>query len=135
MALFLGLMVPGLGHLYFKRTHHGFLYMILIAGLFGGGLLLSGGTAVNFDMHPVYAICQFMAAPPAVLGLEYLRAPNAADLGESLPILSHQTGVVYAAVAGVLNVIVLCELYRRHADPGAPGPADTLRRDAVEGEE
>jgi hypothetical protein len=51
-------------------------------------------------------------------------------LGDSLAVLAHQSGVVYAAAAGVLNLIVLCELHRRHSMPSAPGPGDTIRQEA-----
>ncbi|MBX3474630.1 MAG: hypothetical protein KF754_09630 [Planctomycetes bacterium] len=130
-ALFLGWMVPGLGHFFVKQHPRGLLYSVCICGLYAAGMLLSGGTAVNWDIHPWYFACQFWAGP-ITLALEYLRGPEAIFLGESIGILEHQTGVVWAAVAGALNLVTLGELYRRHSEPDAPGPADTMRSPSPE---
>jgi len=127
LGIVLGWLVPGLGHLYMKRHVHGALYALCIGGLFAAGLLLARGTAVNFEIHPWYFTCQAFAGPVTFM-LEFLRGPEAINLGESVGILEHQTGVVYVATAGVLNLVTLAELYRRHVEPTAPGPADTMRK-------
>jgi hypothetical protein len=130
LALLLGWLVPGLGHFYVRRHRHGLLYMLAIGGLYAAGLIIAQGTAVNYQLHEYYFYCQLFAGP-ITLSLEWLRGGDAIYLGESISILRHQTGVVYAATAGILNLIAICELYRRHALPNAPGPADTMRSDAV----
>jgi hypothetical protein len=129
-ALVLGWLVPGLGHFYAKRHAYGAFYLLLIGGLFAGGMAISDGTAINSTDHFWYFLCQLFAGP-ATLAVEYLRHPEGIYLGESIGILAHQTGVVYVAVAGVLNLISICELYRRHTHPEEPGPSDTMRADAV----
>lgn len=129
-ALVLAWLVPGLGHFYAKRRLHGLFYLTAIAGLYAAGLVISQGTGVNLDMHPAYFSCQIGAGPVTFVA-ESLRAPEAAYLGKGISILMHQTGTVYIAVAGVLNLIAICELYRRHARPEAPGPADTMRAGAI----
>jgi hypothetical protein len=133
LALLLGWLVPGLGHFFMRRHVYGLIYAVAVGGLFAGGLLISGGSAINQDMHFWYFLCQ-LPAGPAVITVELLRGTDTVVLGETVSILRHQTGVVYVALAGILNLIVLCELYRRHANPEAPGPADTMRVDAVTGE-
>jgi hypothetical protein len=133
LALVLGWLVPGLGHFFMRRHVYGLIYSVAVGALFAGGLLISGGSAINYDMHFWYFLCQ-LPAGPATLTFELVRGQDAIVLGETVSILRHQTGVVYVAVAGILNLIVLCELYRRHANPEAPGPADTMRVDAVTGE-
>lgn len=129
LGVTLGWLVPGLGHFYMKRPLHGALYAACIAGLYAAGLGLAGGTAVNYDIHPWYFACQMLAGP-ATIALEIMRGHEAINLGESIGILEHQTGVVYAATAGVLNLVTIAELYRRHTEPLAPGPADTMRKPA-----
>jgi hypothetical protein len=131
LALILGWLVPGLGHFYVRRPLHGALYALCICGLYAAGVALARGTAVNWDIHPWYFACQLWAGP-ITIGLEFLRGPEAINLGESIGILEHQTGVVWAAVAGVLNLVTLAELFRRHSEPEAPGPADTMRNPAQE---
>lgn len=126
----LGWLIPGLGHFYAKRASYGAFYFALIAGLVLAGMLISDGTAVNSTDHFWYFLCQLLAGP-ATLAIEYLRHPEAIYLGESIGIMAHQTGVVYVATAGVLNLISICELYRRHAHPEEPGPSDTMRADAI----
>jgi len=132
LALVLGWMVPGLGHFYMRRHVYGLAYTVAIGALIAAGLLISGGSAVNSDMHFWYFLCQVLAGP-AVISVEFLRGQDTVYLGETVSILRHQTGVVYVATAGVLNLIVLCELFRRNVNPAAPGPSDTMRVDAITG--
>lgn len=125
-AVFLGWMIPGLGHFYARRAVHGAFYFVMIAGIYAAGMVVSRGTAVNADAHGTYFLLQMLASP-ITLSLEFMRDRGDMGLGDSLPVLAHQSGVVYAATAGVLNMIVLCELHRRHEAPNAPGPSDTMR--------
>jgi hypothetical protein len=129
-ALLLGWMLPGLGHLYARRAKYGAFYFVTIAGLYIAGWVLSRGSAVTWDAHGTYFLLQLLASP-ITLSLEFMRDRGDMGLGESLPILDHQSGTVYAATAGLLNLISLCELHRRHMAPDAPGPGDTLRAELV----
>ncbi len=126
----LGWLIPGLGHFIMKRPKHGVLYAAIIFALLVAGLWMSKLTAVDFDLHPVYFVCQ-IGGGALVVASQFLFGGNPVGLGEDIGILTHQSGVVYVAVAGVLNIIVLCELVRRHLSPDAPGPADTMRADAI----
>ncbi len=130
-ALVLGWMLPGLGHIFMGRRLHGAFYMAVILGLYAAGVFLSRGTAVSAKIHDVYFLCQILAGP-LTIGMNLLGARGDWGLGDDLPILDHQSGVVYAALAGVLNVITLCELHRRWENPTAPGPGDTMRAEAAE---
>lgn len=131
VALLLGWLVPGLGHFFLKRPWHGLVYATCIWALFAAGLLLSAGTAINYDIHPWYFACQLLAGPATIV-IEALRGHESLYLGESIGVLEHQSGVVYAATAGVLNLVTLAELFRRQQEPLAPGPADTMRQGAQE---
>lgn len=129
-ALVLAWLVPGLGHFYAKRMLHGLFYFLVISGLYAAGLIISDGTAVNATDHLAYFMCQILAGP-ITFGVESLRNPDSLSLGEGIGIMAHQSGTVYAATAGVLNLIAICELYRRHVNPDEPGPSDTMRVDAI----
>lgn len=129
IGLLLGWMLPGLGHFYMRRRVYGAIYGVLIGGLYAAGVIISRGTAVNWDIHEAYFVCQLFAGP-ITLGLEAMRGGEALNLGHNIGILQHQSGTVYAATAGILNLVTLAELYRRHAEPEAPGPADTMRNPA-----
>ncbi|MDC1142901.1 hypothetical protein OAU50_07390 [Planctomycetota bacterium] len=113
-----------------RRPKYGIFYSVAIIGLFALGEFISGGTAVNRAVHEWYFLCQ-AGAGPTVFGLASLAGPEFFLLGKEITILQHQSGVVYGAMAGVLNVITICELYRRHLHPEAVGPSDTMRVDAV----
>jgi hypothetical protein len=129
-ALALGWMVPGLGHLYARRGKYAAFYFVCIGGLYVAGWVLSRGTAVSWDAHGTYFLLQMLASP-ITISLEFLRDRGDVGLGDTLPIIDHQSGTVYAATAGLLNLITLCELHRRHIAPDAPGPGDTLRAELV----
>ena len=129
-ALLLGWLVPGLGHVYAKRRIHGLFYFAAIVGLYGAGLFIADGTAINATDHFAYFMCQILAGPVTFV-IDAMRHPEGISLGENISVMAHQTGVVYAATAGVLNLIVACELYRRHVHPDEPGPSDTMRADAI----
>jgi hypothetical protein len=94
------------------------------------GWVLSAGTAVNWDAHGTYFLLQMLVSPMTIT-LELMRDRGDVGLGDTLPIINHQSGTVYAATAGLLNLISLCELHRRHVAPDAPGPGDTLRAELV----
>lgn len=125
-ALLLAWLVPGLGHFFVRRHLHGLFYFAAIGALYGAGMIIAQGTAVNYTLHEYYFYCQFWAGP-VTLVIEALRGNESIYLGENISVMAHQTGVVYAATAGILNLIAICELYRRNAQPDAPGPADTMR--------
>jgi hypothetical protein len=133
LGLLLGWFVPGLGHFYMRRAQYGLAYALAVGALVAGGLLISGGSAINSDLHFWYFLCQVLAGP-TIITVDMLRGQDSIYLGETVSVLRHQTGVVYVATAGVLNLIVICELYRRNANPEAPGPSDTMRVDAITGE-
>lgn len=132
-AMVLGWLLPGLGHFYARRQLHGLFYFVMIAGLYGAGMVISDGTAINATDHFWYFLCQLLAGP-GTIAIDAIRHPEGIYLGETIGIMAHQTGTVYAAVAGVLNLIVICELYRRHVHPLEPGPSDTMRADAITAE-
>jgi hypothetical protein len=129
-ALVLAWLLPGLGHVYAGRRAWGAVYAGAVLGMLMLGVGIAGGTAVHSDLHPWYYLCQ-LPAGPLVIGINAMRPAESIVLAESISILRHQTGTVYVAVAGVLNLVVICELYRRHTAPEAPGPSDTMRREGV----
>lgn len=130
LALALAWLVPGLGHFYLKRPLHGLFFLAAIGGLYAAGLIIAQGTAVNYTLHEYYFYCQMFAGPVTFV-VEALRGKESIYLGESISVFAHQSGVVYVATAGILNLIAICELYRRWVQPDAPGPSDTMRVDPV----
>ncbi|MGI9456603.1 MAG: DUF6677 family protein, partial [Aeoliella sp.] len=79
LAAFLAWLLPGLGHLYQRRTGKGLLFMICILGTFGYGMHLGGGRVVYASTtNPIGEFTKFKErwyyAPQLGVGLPALPA-------------------------------------------------------------
>ena len=100
-AAILGWLVPGLGHLYQRRTAKGVLFMVCILSTFFYGLFLSEGRAVyaswtDWDRRLPY-LCQVgvgLPALPALLQTYLVRSGKV------------QNSLVHRGEAGALTTIV-----------------------------
>ena len=133
VAALLGWLIPGLGHLYQRRTAKGLLFMICILSTFFYGLFLSDGRAVyaswtESDQRLPY-LCQVGVGLPALPALlqNYLvrhgKAPllgglmappaSAAELNEWNRSLNRyfDLGTVYTMIAGLLNILALYDAW------------------------
>lgn len=129
MAGFLAWLVPGLGHLYIGERRRGTIFLVTIAATFWTGVAVGG---VRGTVHPQQRKAWFMAEicagghALAAYGLH-----RAIGLSEYDPHTRQWTyvghfhsidvGVVYAAVAGLLNVLIIMDAVAR--SQGAPGTA------------
>jgi hypothetical protein len=128
-AAILGWLVPGLGHLYQRRTAKGVLFMVCILSTFFYGLFLSDGRAVyaswtDWDRRLPY-LCQVgvgLPALPALLQTYLVRSGKAPLLGGVMapPVTKierddwhralhryFELGTVYTMIAGLLNVLAI----------------------------
>ncbi len=79
LAAFLAWLVPGLGHIYQRRTGKGVLFFVCIVGTFFYGLYIGGGRVVYASTAPVFSmrflqdrwqyVCQVGAGLPALPAL------------------------------------------------------------------
>jgi len=127
VAAALGWVVPGCGQVYVGRPLKGLLMLVTIGGLFALGLFLTGFTCVD----------------PYTYGLEFVAhmwigggTAAAYWFGRDIVLLDPQpyfeVGRLYAAVAGLLNVVAICDALGGVIDHNeAMATRDELRDDML----
>ena len=114
VALVLGWIIPGAGHAYAGRWGKAVLFFVCITGLLVAGMVMSGGTAILWDL---YLLAQGGAGGPAfaLIPISDHFAKSGVDWANRL----HETGRLYTAVAGFLNILVMMDAYLKLAYPHA----------------
>lgn len=125
LAAFLAWLIPGLGHIYQRRTAKGVLFMVCILGTFLYGWGLGGGKVVYAAWQPEIRrwpyLCQFWAGLPALpaliqrgmnnpFGDSFMTAPrDASELAAWQKELAgkFELGTVFTMVAGLLNLLAI----------------------------
>lgn len=104
IATALGWLLPGLGQVYVGRPGRGFVMLIAIGGLFYAGLWLTAFTCVNPQTYSLEFIAHaFLGGPTAVT---YALTQN---MQQTEPLAWLEVGRLYAAVAGLLNIVAICD--------------------------
>lgn len=149
VAALLAWLVPGMGHLYQRRTAKGLLFFVCIMGMFSFGLCIGKGKVVyaNSPSDTPWRwqyYCQLgvgLPATPALLQMgrvgnrphpilkDFMAPPSSesVDLEDDSGNLSKQPnelaawtvemhpryeiGTVYTLIAGLLNILVICDAY------------------------
>jgi hypothetical protein len=98
--------VPGLGHVVLGRRDKAAWFGALILGTLALGLWLGEGASVSSARFPIHYYGQLGAGLPAIL---VDRTLGVVPQGRTIDRL--ELGVVFATVAGILNVIALVDAY------------------------
>jgi hypothetical protein len=98
--------LPGLGHVLLGRPAKAAYLGGLILGAFGIGLLLGQGHSVSSVKFPYHWWGQACAGGPALLADALLGGQP-----QRGSIMRLELGVVFATVAGILNVIAVVDAY------------------------
>ncbi|HVS11124.1 MAG TPA: DUF6677 family protein [Planctomycetota bacterium] len=106
LAVGLAWLVPGLGHLYQGRRLRALLVLVTLVGLFALGTLLAHGSNLSRERHFYYWAGQFLLGLPALAS--ELIVGDAPVAGE-LPLV--EVGLVFACVAGMLNVLAMIDVF------------------------
>lgn len=123
LGLALTWLVPGLGHqLYGKRGKAAF-YSAAILFTFVFGMWLGEWRDVSVERFSLYLIAQCWAGGPTLLALWLTR-----DLKITHDIAYLDVGLLYTAVAGLLNVVILVDLYEVHLKAKEPAAAPAAAR-------
>jgi hypothetical protein len=109
LGLLLGWLVPGLGHLLYGRKDKAVLFFALIMLAFGVGLFLGDARVVSAERFPLYLLAQVWNGGPTLLAL-WLTGDLRIE--QDIPYLD--VALLYTAVAGLLNVVILVDLYEVH---------------------
>lgn len=105
-VVLLGWLVPGLGHLVQGRRLRGLIVFVLLFGLLALGTSLAQGSNLDRERHFYYWGGQFLAGAP-VMVLEAIAGGQ--RVRSELPYVD--AGLVFASLAGLLNVLALLDVY------------------------
>ena len=117
LALILGWLLPGLGHISLGQKRRGFLIMFGIVFLVLSGVLVGGIDAVDHNQDGLWFIAQVWCGP-IVIGIDLLNqvfiAPLPIAEKATLVGLSHanEIGTLFIAMAGLMNFVVLLDLFQ-----------------------
>ncbi len=104
VAAVLGWLMPGFAQLYVGRPGKALLMLVAIGSLFYAGLALTGFTCVNPQAYSLeFAAHALLGGPTAAA----YHLTQGIELAEPMPWF--EAGRLYAAVAGLLNVVAICD--------------------------
>ncbi|MFG0319574.1 MAG: DUF6677 family protein [Planctomycetota bacterium JB042] len=109
VGLLLAWLVPGLGHLRYGRRGKALLFFVLLSLAFVLGLWLGEWRDVHAEKFPLYLLAQIWLGGPTLLALA-----TTADLRITNDIAQLDAGLLFTSVAGLLNVVVMVDLYEVH---------------------
>ena len=130
IAGFLGLVFPGLGHLYLGDRIRGIIFAVVISVTFWGGVAIGGvRTTVDLQERKAWFLAQLCAGTHvlAVLAVQRIdppegwRDPDPEDDGWPRAFWpAEDIAVVYTGVAGLLNLLVILDVLIRAEGPAGP---------------
>jgi len=109
---------PGLGHISLGQRRRGMLVMFGVLFLFLGGVLIGGVDAVDRRNDPLWFVAQALCGPIAFgADLANQRLLSDPKLRLRRKSLSHinEFGTLYAALAGLMNLVVILDALHRPA--------------------
>ncbi|MEM6566922.1 MAG: DUF6677 family protein [Planctomycetota bacterium] len=124
-----GWFVPGLGHVLQGRRARGVVAFVLVVGLFLLGCVLAEGTNLDRTRHFYYWAGQALLGPVA-FAVEFVHGHP--RMVERAPYAD--AGVVLASIAGMLNVLLLLDVYGFSESRLLGRPVATDRRRPVDEE-
>ena len=108
-ALVLGWLIPGAGHFLYGRKAKAIYFGVLILLAFAVGMWLGEGCVVHSVKFGLYLIAQIWVGGPTLLALDLTKFER---ITGDIPYLD--VGLLFTAVAGLLNIVVLVDLYETH---------------------
>jgi len=130
LTLALGFVIPGAGHISIGQLGRGLVFGITILTVFFGGMLIGGVQSIGPVDQPIWLMTQKLAFGPYLIASFLARSqPNLLDFFPKL----RDVGSVYCGIAGMLNMLVLFDVFvRMHGQrkPGPSGDAETPKTGA-----
>ncbi|MFO0981237.1 MAG: DUF6677 family protein [Planctomycetota bacterium] len=115
IALLLTWIAPGLGHHYLGHKPKAILFFVLVTFLYAFGMVLSHFLNVSPERHWIYYLAEIPYGGATLL---------ATLLTRSLKMVAfnpwHDVGLLYTSVAGLLNIIVMVDIYETVHPKEAP---------------
>jgi hypothetical protein len=120
--MFLGWLVPGLGHLFLRHTTRGLVFLIAITATFWTGVAVGGlRSTVDPNERALWFLAQLGTGSNALLAWAGSRLTaenptpksNAVDVASVPHWRSTDVAIHYTGVAGLLNILVLLDVVAR----------------------
>ena len=117
-AAFMGWLVPGLGHWLIGERRRAVILGVCIFGLWLGGLTIGGITVVDHKANPYWFLGQMLSAPSLVAtqATQFLKERSersARSLHRPSFGRVKEQGILYTALAGLLNLLTMIDLINR----------------------
>lgn len=117
VALVLGALVPGAGHLYLGRRGRGLAFLFAIGTLFVVGIALQARLDVHLGLDD--PLGSLLSIAQAAAGLPYFIAralgygvySDQAALDQAVKSVMFEYGNTFTAVAGLLNILVMLDAF------------------------
>ncbi len=113
IAIAVGWLVPGAGHLMMGQRKRGAIFLLAIHTLFFIGLLVGGVRALDRPRQRLWTYSQFMAGWPMLAGAQIRGRVYPADAPHPVgfsPLLQ-EVATAYCGLAGMLNLLALTDLF------------------------
>jgi len=133
---------PGLGHVLLGEVKRGVVIGVTVGGLWLGGLLIGGISVIDVKDHFGWFLGQSATAPSWVVNYlhQNLKGPGGQPplpTGADLPYVPsygrvHEQGVIYTALAGLLNLLCMVDVIYR--EPRAAEAANSREKREESGE-
>jgi len=110
LSVFAGILVPGGAHIVLGKTLKGIIFVVVILASFFAGLIITHNYAFTAEAqlrHPVMFWLQYLVGAPAFLSAKL--APNFYDAKVFADSVKFEIGILYIAVAGLLNLLVFID--------------------------
>ena len=134
-------LAPGLGHWLLGQRQKAMILFLSINFLWIGGFFIGGVGIFDRKAHPIWYVGQMLIAPSILVEKWHtsLQGPNVAPPRPDADVIPfkpsyghiHEQGVLYTALAGMLNLLAIMDvLYQdpaarsRKPAPVAPGPKE-----------
>lgn len=124
LAVILGWLVPGLGHLFLGQKSRGLFLGGIIIGTFLAGMVITDFRNISpFDRHPIWGIAHAFGG--LMTGLATLLTKDLMILGDNP---YYPVGCLYSGTASLLNILAMIDVY----DQGAKSQPDMDRNQTSE---
>lgn len=138
MAALFAWLLPGLGHWWIGDRKRGIIFFVVTSVTFWGGVAVGGvRSSVTIRDNGPWIAAQLCMGPQAMVALQWSRHLESIERDKGLnfkaPWPASDIGVVYAGVAGLLNLLIILDVLARvdrvtsgtssRAPPGRKGDA------------
>jgi TM2 domain-containing membrane protein YozV len=109
LALILGALVPGAGHLYVGRRARGLVFLVAIGTLFVIGVAMQARLDVHLGLDD--PLGSLLSVAQAAAGLPYFAARALGYEAGDPQAVMFEYGNTFTAVAGLLNILVMLDAF------------------------